>query len=176
MPLAYIALGANLPSPAGPPAATLAAAAERLAALGRITARSSLYSTAPVGLTASAPLPQRRRRPLEPISPRAPCSTPCSPSSATSAATAPPRSPMAPAPSTSTFFSTAISSSCEPGLEIPHPRLAQRAFVLVPLAEIAPYARDPRSGSTAAELLAALSPAADPAAVTCTTSPLWLAE
>ena len=50
MPLAYIALGANLPGPAGPPEAALAAAAERLAESGRITARSSLYSTAPVGL------------------------------------------------------------------------------------------------------------------------------
>ena len=50
MPLAYIALGANLPSSAGSPNATLAAAVERLAALGRIAARSSLYSTAPVGL------------------------------------------------------------------------------------------------------------------------------
>ena len=50
MSLAYIALGANLPSPAGPPEATLAAAVSRLASLGCVTARSSLYSTAPVGL------------------------------------------------------------------------------------------------------------------------------
>src|SRR5208283_735159 len=50
MPLAHIALGANLPSPAGPPEVTLAAAAVRLASLGSIAARSSLYSTAPVGL------------------------------------------------------------------------------------------------------------------------------
>ena len=49
MPTAYIGLGANLPSPAGPPEATLAAAALRLASLGRVAARSSLYSTAPVG-------------------------------------------------------------------------------------------------------------------------------
>ena len=46
---AYIALGANLASWAGPPEVTLAAAVERLGSLGRVTARSSLYSTEPVG-------------------------------------------------------------------------------------------------------------------------------
>src|ERR1035441_712385 len=49
MRTAYIGMGANLPSPAGPPEATLAAAAVRLGSLGRVTARSSLYSTVPVG-------------------------------------------------------------------------------------------------------------------------------
>ncbi len=38
-------------------------------------------------------------------------------------------------------------------LTIPHPRMAGRAFVLVPLAEIAPDKIDPRSGRTAEELL-----------------------
>src|ERR1700747_526700 len=47
---AYIAFGANLPSWAGPPEVTLAAAAERLGGLGRITTQSSLYSTEPVGV------------------------------------------------------------------------------------------------------------------------------
>ncbi len=43
-----------------------------------------------------------------------------------------------------------------PGLVLPHPGLAQRRFVLAPLAELAPEARDPRSGRSALELLAAL--------------------
>lgn len=42
----------------------------------------------------------------------------------------------------------------EPDLEIPHPRMAERGFVLVPLAEIAPEWRHPVSGMTADEMLA----------------------
>ena len=39
-----------------------------------------------------------------------------------------------------------------PCLIIPHPRMRERAFALVPLAEIAPAARDPVSGRTIREL------------------------
>lgn len=42
----------------------------------------------------------------------------------------------------------------EPGLTVPHPRMHERAFVLAPLAEIAPEAVVPGKG-TAATLLAA---------------------
>ncbi|MHB1413619.1 MAG: 2-amino-4-hydroxy-6-hydroxymethyldihydropteridine diphosphokinase [Chloroflexota bacterium] len=43
-----------------------------------------------------------------------------------------------------------------PGLEIPHPRLAERGFVLLPLAEIAAAVIVPGTGKTVAELRRAL--------------------
>ena len=44
----------------------------------------------------------------------------------------------------------------EPGLRIPHPAMAQRRFVLEPLAEIAPEACHPSLRKTAGELLSEL--------------------
>lgn len=43
----------------------------------------------------------------------------------------------------------------EPGMQVPHPQLHQRAFVLVPLHELAPDARVPGRGAVS-ELLAAV--------------------
>lgn len=42
------------------------------------------------------------------------------------------------------------------GLTLPHPRMHERAFVLVPLADLAPHARHPILDRSIAELLAAL--------------------
>lgn len=42
------------------------------------------------------------------------------------------------------------------GLEVPHPRLHERAFVLLPLAEIAPSWRHPVLGRSISDLIAAL--------------------
>lgn len=39
-----------------------------------------------------------------------------------------------------------------PGLRVPHPRMRRRAFVLVPLAEVAGSWRDPETGRTISEL------------------------
>ncbi|MGA2907080.1 MAG: 2-amino-4-hydroxy-6-hydroxymethyldihydropteridine diphosphokinase [Terracidiphilus sp.] len=175
MPLAHIALGANLPSPAGPPDATLAAAVEHIRSLGRVAARSSLYSTEPVG-------PADQPRFLNAVI-----------ALETDLA---PRTLLDDLLFIERFFGRDRSRSVpngprtidldillygdlvltEPGLEIPHPRLGERAFVLVPLAEIAPDLRVPPSGLTAAQLLADLDPRADAGAAVPVKSHHWPIE
>ena len=48
----------------------------------------------------------------------------------------------------------------EPDLVVPHPRLHERAFVLLPLRDVAPGWRHPKLGKTVDELIAALPQAA----------------
>ena len=43
-----------------------------------------------------------------------------------------------------------------PRLQVPHPRLSERAFVLIPLAEVAPEFVHPQNKQTVTQLLAAL--------------------
>ena len=156
MPTAYLGMGANLPGPLGPPDATLARAAVELEGLGRMAARSSLYSTAPVGFadqprftnavvaleTSLAPLALLDALlELERWFGRNRLATP----------------PKGPRTLDLDILLLGDITVRERHLEIPHPRLAERAFVLVPLAEIAPRAVEPRSGRTVAELLDALA-------------------
>lgn len=54
------------------------------------------------------------------------------------------------------FYGRSVIATAE--LEVPHPRMTQRRFVLEPLAEIAPDFRHPVTGKTASEMLAGLKP------------------
>lgn len=156
MRTAYIGMGANLPSPAGPPEATLIAAVSRLGSLGRLTAKSSLYSTAPVGYAAQ---PRFVNAVVE-------LETRLEARELLNALMAIERDfgrdrenaiPNGPRTLDLDILLLGDLQINEPGLEIPHPRLAERAFVLAPLNEIAPEVIDPRSGAKVAELLKQLA-------------------
>jgi 2-amino-4-hydroxy-6-hydroxymethyldihydropteridine diphosphokinase len=148
-------MGANLPSHAGSPEATLAAAVLRLESLGRLVARSSLYSTEPVGYAAQPRF----------VNAVIALETELTPRELLRAVMGIEQefgrdrtAGLANGPRTLDldillFGDLSIS---EPDLEIPHPRLTERAFALVPLKEIAPQAIHPRTGSTVAQLLRSL--------------------
>ena len=55
-------------------------------------------------------------------------------------------------------FNAEIISAPDGGLQLPHPRMHNRAFVLLPLAELAPDWIHPVSGSHISDLTAALPP------------------
>jgi 2-amino-4-hydroxy-6-hydroxymethyldihydropteridine diphosphokinase len=149
-----IGLGANLPSEAGPPQVTLEAALSALAAAGVvIRARSRWYRTAPVpvsdqpwfvngvavvetDLTPDALLDLLRRTEIRFGRRR-------------------------------TERNAARSLDLDildyegqihdgPDLTFPHPRLHERAFVLLPLAEVAPGWRHPKLGKSVATLISDL--------------------
>lgn len=157
---AYIGLGSNLASFAGTPRGTIEAAFLSLANLGEVIARSSLYETAPVGFTgqpsfinaaaavSTADLPEilleklleierkfgRDRRNSAPKGPR-----------------------------TLDLDLLLVDDLIvnTPALSLPHPALAERRFVLTPLAEIAPEVVHPQNGKTMRDLLRLLPDAGE---------------
>jgi len=144
-------MGANVPSPAGPPETTLAAAAEKLAMLGRVAAHSSLYSTEPVGYAAQPRFVNAAVALETDLSARALLDALMRVEKEFGRERA---NAVSNGPRT-LDLDILLFGDCvfdEPGLRIPHPRLAERAFVLTPLNEIAPEVVDPRSGATIAEL------------------------
>jgi 2-amino-4-hydroxy-6-hydroxymethyldihydropteridine diphosphokinase len=153
----YIGMGGNLASWAGPPEATLATASLWIESMGRVVRRSSLYSTEPVGF---ADQPRFINAVVE-LETELEASDLLERLLAMEAEFGRDREAgFANGPRTLDldillFGNQKIS---EPGLEVPHPRLAERAFVLIPLNEIAPRAVDPRSGKTVAQLLQSLFP------------------
>lgn len=160
MQTAYIGMGGNLASWAGPPELTFVAAALRLQSLGRIAAQSSLYSTEPVGF---ADQPRFVNAVVALETELAPHELLRSLMSIEKDFGRDRTAGVVNGPRTLDLdillFNQLIVR--EPGLEIPHPRLADRAFVLVPLVEIAPQIADPRSGRTMSQLLKAQFPASE---------------
>lgn len=147
--LIYLSLGSNL----GDRAANIARALAALNAAGiRVTRQSSLYATEPVGfrtqpwfLNAAAEA-QTSLLPLQLLHVLAEIQRSLGRR---------PRYDNGPRTLDIDILFYGAALIRLPQLEIPHPRLAARRFVLAPLAEIAPALRHPALGATIAELLAA---------------------
>lgn len=151
MELAYLSLGSNI----GDREAALREAIQRLAAIGRVALVSSIYETEPVEvpdqpwfLNCAVALETEKtpeqllseilsieeemgRRRVQEKGPRN-------------------------IDADILLYGDAVVES--PSLTIPHPAMQQRRFVLEPLAEIAPEARNPLSGRSVREMLEALPP------------------
>ncbi len=144
---AYIALGSNLDDPPAQVGAAFAA----LAALpdSRLTRRSSLYRTAPVGFADQPDFINAVGALDTALSPRALLDALLDIELAHGRARK-----FANAPRTLDLDVLLYGDAQldEPGLRLPHPRMHERAFVLVPLAEIAPDCVIPGRGAVA-ELL-----------------------
>ena len=152
METAYIALGSNLPSSAGTPIETLDAAIARLSELGRVTARSRYHQTEPVGYADQPPflnavaaletelLPEPLLERLLEIER----------SLGRDRSHGIPNGPRTLDLDLLLYGQHVIATS---HLQVPHPRMTERSFVLVPLAEIAPEQIHPIAHKTMKQLL-----------------------
>ena len=149
MTLAYVGIGSNLEDPR----AQVLLALEELARLpdARITARSSLYRTAPVGHAAQPDF----------INAVAALDTQVSAAAllrelqAIEARHGRKRGfPNAPRTLDLDLLLYGDARIDAPGLSVPHPRMHERAFVLAPLVEIAPKVDIPGIGAAADRLAA----------------------
>jgi 2-amino-4-hydroxy-6-hydroxymethyldihydropteridine diphosphokinase len=151
MPIAYIALGSNL----GEREKILTTATDRLGRLGRVVGRSSLYETEPVGyrdqptfLNAVLAL-ETKLEPLPLLHALLSIERELGRDRSQG---------LSKGPRTLDLDLLLLGDAIVAGeaLTLPHPALAQRRFVLAPLAEIAPRLRHPQLEQTMADLLARL--------------------
>ncbi len=147
MSIAFVALGANL----GDPASTVRAAFAALANLpySRVARTSSLYRTAPVGITAQPDFINAVAALETQLAPEALLDALLDVEQRFGRIRGEKNGPR------SIDLDLLLYDDLElelPRLTLPHPRLHLRAFVLLPLAEIAPDLRLPQRGSVAAWL------------------------
>ncbi len=151
----YIALGANLPGPAGPPRATLEAALVRLAAAGIRIVRRSRWYRSPAWPDPADPEFVNAVAEVETALPPAALLALLHEIEAALGRTR----AAANAPRALDLDLIDYHGAVEAGPPaLPHPRLHRRAFVLLPLAEIAPGWRHPVSRRAIGDLVAALGP------------------
>ena len=152
METAYIALGSNLPSRAGTPVETLRAALVQLGELGTVTAESRFHETAPVGY-ADQPVFLNAAAALE---------TALEPQMLLNSLLEIERSfgrdrthgiPNGPRTLDLDLLLYGDRILSTPALELPHPRMTARGFVLVPLHEIAPGLIHPVLNKTVSQLI-----------------------
>ena len=158
--VAYIGLGANL----GDPPAALAAALAQIDALPgtRVRCRSSFYRSAPVDAAgpdyvnavaeiSSTLAPHDLLVQLQRIEREAGRERPY---------------PHAPRTLDLDLLLYGEERIDTPALTVPHPRMHQRAFVLVPLAEIAPHrVRPEQLAAMTSQVIARMTPASDDGAI-----------
>jgi 2-amino-4-hydroxy-6-hydroxymethyldihydropteridine diphosphokinase len=152
---AYIGLGSNLASAAGTPAETITAAVGRLGALGDIIAVSSLYETEPVGYARqprfvnAASVMSTQLGPLELLGELLSIEREFGRERGQT-------QPKGPRTLDLDLLMMDDLIFDSPVLTLPHPAMAERRFVLAPLAEIAAEVQHPVSRKTIARLLAEL--------------------
>ena len=158
VPQIFIGLGANLPSPRhGSPRATLTAALERLASSGlRVAARSPWYESAPVPMSDQPWYVNAVARVETELAPIPLLALLNDVEEAFGRVRGERNAPRI-IDLDIIAYGDLVARGDTPTL-LPHPRLEDRAFVLLPLRDIAPGWRHPLLGRSIDELIAALPP------------------
>lgn len=158
-----IGLGANLPSAVGPPKTTLEAALERLASAGTLTLkRSRWFRTAPVPVSDQPWFVNGVAAVATALEPEALLAL----LHRTEAAFGRVRGVANAARSLDLdllAYGSVVRPAGGPAPILPHPRLAERAFVLLPLADVAPDWHHPVTGRAVAAMIADLGDSQDTA-------------
>jgi len=154
--IAAIAFGSNLSSQFGDREANLREAIRRMGQLGEVRAVSSFFDTAPVGYTEQprflngTMLLETALEPLDLMRELLAIEL----AMGRDRTAAPPKGPRVIDLDLLLMGDVVMNRD---GLTLPHPAMAERRFVLEPLAEIAPEMLDPLSGLTVRQMLGRLN-------------------